>query len=679
MALTSRKLFHGLPVLVLLLALIAEVAPSQSFDREVPRRVRRSSNIESKIFRGNWWDYYNRGIRKFDEGDLVGAEADFREAIKYKSEGGPRARTYGVRFQEYFPYAELGAVLFEQGKYTEAIPILQKSLRTTQLEQSRFYLHEARKQAALSSPIDQYSPTLELLEPIRGIITNRDSILVRGLANDDLYVDSIVVQGQDLIIDCAQDRIDFETEVPLPRNTNEITVTVTDLVGRTASQSVIVQVDREGPVFSLRELKVSPTGTAASLTGTAFDPNGVQSIRVGQSDLAIQKGTSQTIDLKVDLEPGQSAIQVELADGFGNTTRALLDLTQKSGSAKPFGAIRVAALGFDPRWLVGAGASAPRIEFLGVTSPQKVYIEDPYIDGRVYDPNGVEEISFNGERLPIPKGTDLYFGCVAGPLESGTHTIEVTARNSAGYSSTNSLTLLVKLLTELQSSQQLALALPDFEVIGEGGSEAVSANMKTNLVGVISERNRFTLVESDRLSEVFVEQRIGFSEASQTRYQPGVHRRLITADLVLDGELIVRRNSLQLAIYIVDVKTGSIEGIVDVMGAGRTETILRDMAIGISRKLEQRYPEIYGEVIAVKPRVLTNLSTGDDVHRNMEAIAFKKGEEVFYGDRSYGTDYYPLDGRLFFSRVLSNYSEVQPLPENPVTEPIEVGDRVRVR
>ncbi|MCA9433067.1 MAG: tetratricopeptide repeat protein, partial [Candidatus Omnitrophica bacterium] len=363
MALTSRKLFHGLPVLVLLLALIAEVAPSQSFDREVPRRVRRSSNIESKIFRGNWWDYYNRGIRKFDEGDLVGAEADFREAIKYKSEGGPRARTYGVRFQEYFPYAELGAVLFEQGKYTEAIPILQKSLRTTQLEQSRFYLHEARKQAALSSPIDQYRPSLELLEPIQGIITNRGSILVRGVANDDLYVDSIVVQGQDLIIDYAQDRIDFETEVPLPRNTNEITVTVTDLVGRTASQSVIVQVDREGPVFSLRELKVSPTGTSASLTGTAFDPNGVQSIRVGQSDLAIQKGTSQTIDLKVDLEPGQSAIQVELADGFGNTTRALLDLTQKSGSAKPFGAIRVAALGFDPRWLVGAGASAPRIEF----------------------------------------------------------------------------------------------------------------------------------------------------------------------------------------------------------------------------------------------------------------------------------------------------------------------------
>ncbi|MCA9418933.1 MAG: hypothetical protein KC917_21850, partial [Candidatus Omnitrophica bacterium] len=118
---------------------------------------------------------------------------------------------------------------------------------------------------------------------------------------------------------------------------------------------------------------------------------------------------------------------------------------------------------------------------------------------------------------------------------------------------------------------------------------------------------------------------------------------------------------------------------VDIMGAGKTETILRDMALGLSKKLDQRYPEIDGEVIAVQPRILTTLSAVDKVRRDMELIAFKKGETVNYGDGSHGPDFIPMGGRLILSRVLSNYSEVQPLPENPVTEPIEVGDRVRVR
>ena len=276
--------------------------------KRVPRRQRRTSSIESGIFRGDWWDYYNRAIRKYDSGDLSGAEADLRQALTFRPEEEARARTYGVRFQEYFPKAELGAILYETGRYTEAIGFLSDSMQTSPFEQSKFYLHEARRQVALQSGTDSGVPMIQLLEPLPETVTNRSTIRVRGTATDDIYIDSITVGAESLLIERAASTVQFEAEVPIPERINNVLVTVTDLVGRTASVTPVVVTDREGPVFSVSEVQIRDGGRKGYLKGSAYDPNSVREVTVDGRIVGGAGTASEGIDVEFPISQGQEEV-----------------------------------------------------------------------------------------------------------------------------------------------------------------------------------------------------------------------------------------------------------------------------------------------------------------------------------------------------------------------------------
>jgi hypothetical protein len=645
----------------------------QSDSSEVPRRERRRSPIASAIFRGDWWDYYNRAIERFDAGDLRGAEGDLRQALKFHPDESARARTYGVRFQEYFPKAELGAILYESGRFSEAVPELMASLKSAPFEQTKFYLHESRRKVALMSPIDKGPPTVEITEPALGWVTSKSSIRIRGIGIDDIYVDKIVVGDRPLLIDRASPKVQFQADVPLSRETNQIPITIYDLLGQHQTQLVSVTVDRQGPVFSLAKIQAVAGGSRVRVQGTAYDKHVVAGVSFNGSPLPTRGANEESIDIEVPLPAGQRTVQLLMADGFGNQTSATLDPSQKVGAAPGLRtSIRVAAAAFNPQWIAALG-KGPRIDLLGLQPNQRVYREEVYIDGRVSDGSGVTEVRFGGNPLDIPRGTELYFGQVAGPLKEGPNVIPIKALNANQVESGVDVTLDCKLPTHLETDQKLAVVIPAFEVLDKNPNEDLAFRLRQSFVRDLSDRGRFNIVENQNLSEVLMEREIAV--LGDTRYR-AADKTLIAADLVLDGHIQERNTTLSIYLNLVDVQTGKGEKYLEVHAAGKSAEALEDMVLGLAMKVEQEFPRAQGQITGIKPAIFASLSKSDGIRPGTQLIGFKEGPEQFINGKSFGKPFFSF-GALVVSTVQERMSTVK--PGGSMEADPEVGDIVVIR
>lgn len=669
-----------LAILVVVVAVPLEIL-AQTSDSQVPRRIRKRSPIESKIFRSDWWDYYNRAIRKFDAGDLQGAEADFRAAVRIKGDENGRARTYGVRFQEYFPYAELGAVLFEQGKFYEAVPELMLSMKNLDCEQTRFYLHEARRQVAMKSPIDKRIPIVSLIQPQSGMATRQNRIWIQGVAEDDLFVDNVYVGDRRLVVGRANSQLEFATEVPLAEGMNQIPVTVYDLLGQHQTVQLQVEVDRQGPVFSIQTLD-QLAGDRIRVTGTAYDRHLVSAVSVSGSALPTSGQQIEQIQLEIPMAPGGAYPQLRLADGFENETVTTLDPRIRTGSADGLRTeVRFAAAS-QPGLAGLPGGEGPRIDVLDLSPWDTLYQKEAYIDCKVSDASGVADIRIAGRSIDLPQLPDLKsitFGQAAGPLEEGTNVIQIRARNVNQVESIQDFPIVCR-DPSIQSKERLSVTVPAFDLVEEEGSQVdrnMADQLREALLSELNARKRFSLIPtSDELAEALLQRRVAASPVADTRFQAS-HRTLTAADLILDGIILVRLKTVHAAIRSVNVVTGQIDEYIEVQVTTQTPDAVRVMAHDLAVKLVQKYPVAEGEVIQITPSVWCTLSSADRIRTGMQAVLYRtmllppkngrprKGPPTFLGPS-------------LISTVMDDYSELE-IDTQKLTASPEVGDFLFVR
>lgn len=115
------------------------------------------------------------------------------------------------------------------------------------------------------------------------------------------------------------------TDVPLEEGENEIQVTVTDVAGRTTSDSVTITSDRTGPSLAI----TSPTGSGllvseptVAVTGTAADPSGVDAVawrNLTSGTMGSATGTSSWSVSDVPLVSGANEIEITATDSLGNS------------------------------------------------------------------------------------------------------------------------------------------------------------------------------------------------------------------------------------------------------------------------------------------------------------------------------------------------------------------------
>jgi hypothetical protein len=510
-------------------------------------------------------------------------------------------------------------------------------------------------------------------------VTNQHSVKVCGTAGDDIYVDEVLVNNESVLIPRAQSGVEFEWEVPVKEGLNRIPVIVRDLVGRSQELMAEVTVDRQGPVFSLKKLEMVGGSNRAHLVGTVYDPHEIGEIRINGQTFSTPRQVRVEIDTEVDLSPEHKNIRLVLADGFGNQTVAELDPRIKVGDAgRKSGSVRVAALGFDPRWLTSLPTQGPEIDLFGLESGQRVFLEELYVDVRVTDDDGIEGIWFQEVPVAIAQAgdKDIIFSHLAGPMTEGTHTFEIRAQDTLKAPSHRLLSLLCSLPKTPRGPERLTVTVPPFDCLVEGSESDYPALLRSSIREYLQDRGRFRVVESEELVALFIERKLGTSESVDSRYRVA-DRALVEADLVIDAQIIERENTISLVAGIIRVQDGVFEGSIEVHSPDKSLEARYNQAREFALRLEAKYPEAQGEIFNLSPKILSTLSSAERIKPNTQVIAFRKGQEVVLPNgKSVGADFYDI-GKMLVTRVLDEYSEVR--PEGDLLEEPVVGDVLVVR
>ena len=283
----------------------------------------------SQIWRGRWWNHYERGLSYADGEFWDEAIADFQAALAQRQEDQRRARTYGLHFMDDSPHRELGIVYYRLTRYPEAIHELETSLHSEETAKAKFYLNKARKSLLEQTRRDMTPPRIVLDSPPDGLVTNRFSVEVAGHVEDEAYVSGITVDGQELFIELAEPHIPFTQEVELHDGLNTIDIVAVDLLGHQAQQRLTVHVDRQGPLVSVErvELLGTPSQQQARVQGFLADRSRIQRFVLAGNPVPLQPGVEWTFRQEVPVTPGTASLLFEVEDAPGNITRGEIALT----------------------------------------------------------------------------------------------------------------------------------------------------------------------------------------------------------------------------------------------------------------------------------------------------------------------------------------------------------------
>lgn len=161
---------------------------------------------------------------------------------------------------------------------------------------------------------DTLAPTLSVVSPINGVITNHSSMTVRGTVIDSSAV-ALTINGDSVFVTNGS----FSTTVLLSEGINTITVVAADAAGNSSSQTRSVRLDTIPPVITV----TSPVNGATvyrqtiSITGIVTDST---SSTLTINGNPVQVGTGGLFSLQAVLLPGLNTFIVVATDTAGNSS-----------------------------------------------------------------------------------------------------------------------------------------------------------------------------------------------------------------------------------------------------------------------------------------------------------------------------------------------------------------------
>lgn len=413
---TEQSRGSPLALLLTLLLVLAGCAVEQG--KVYVKDGKAYGTTSSNIWRGRWWNYYERGS-SYAEGEFWhDAIADFQAALTQRQDDQRRARTYGLHFIDYFPHRELGIVYYRLDRHHDAIRELETSLDHTENAKAKFYLNKARKSLLQQTGHDTQPPRIRLATPPNDLLTNRFTVEVAGQAEDDTYVPSISINGRAHFVELAEPRIPFTQSIALRDGANTVEVVVTDLLGHTTRERRTVSLDRQGPLLSLDRVEVvgrSPL-QYVQIEGFLADLSRITRFELAGQQIPLQPETAWEFRQEVPLPGDMRSLPFEVEDAAGNITRGDILLTPAGG-----GPMREGMMHRLPRWtfaspetvvsdLPAVYATAARdpgppdqtppvIKLHGLEDRQTVYDDSIYVEGQVIDASPLTAFAVNGESL----------------------------------------------------------------------------------------------------------------------------------------------------------------------------------------------------------------------------------------------------------------------------------------
>jgi tetratricopeptide (TPR) repeat protein len=579
-----------------------------------------------QVFRGTWWDYYERGLKYAEANAWKPAIADFRAARAQRDKEDRSARTYGVAFIEYFPVRELGIALYHEGQYKAAVEALERSLAGFPTAKGAYYYNLARGALLRQAAADKQPPRIKIDAPADGLLTNALAMEVRGTAESRNQVAVVDVNGERQIIDAATASQPFTQVIGLAPGPNVIQVRAQDLLGQETRAAVNVLVDREGPGVVID--RAARAGGLIRLEGTVFDNVRLASLAINGQTTAVGTGTESTF--ASDVPATATAFAIEAADAVGNVTRVRLPIPadlRQSGRPPGPDIVPVAwrtPLRQLPSFLRGGPALAVEMEAL----PAEVQQETISISWIVTASTPLASVKINEETKTLRQteaGKPQIFSHILA-LVDGPNQITVTVTDRAGHTLTKTARVVRKVEEVEQIGARLAVAV--MPVTHKGQPSDAYGSAFDAMVNELVNQGRFKIVSRDQLENILRELKLSATSLvdQATAVKAG---KLAAAEAIVVVTVNESPKSVEAYVQLINTETTTVLASRDVFDPEKAPGTARAKMRELAAKLKQEYPLVGGSVVQVaNSRVAVGMGSVKKVRSDMKVIVYQEGEPL---------------------------------------------------
>jgi YD repeat-containing protein len=297
---------------------------------------------------------------------------------------------------------------------------------------------------------DTTRPTVTITWPTSGDIysTSATSLSLAGTANDDIGVTQVSWANSRGGSGTATGTTSWSAGIPLQSGSNVITLTARDAVGNSGTDTLTVTVnDAAAPSITITSPTINPTfstsGSSLSLAGTASDNVGVTQVSWTNNRGGTGTATGTTSwSAGIPLQSGSNVITVTARDAAGNSANDALTVTV-SDTAVP--SITITSPTVNPTFSASGSASSSLLSLAGTAS----------------DNVGVTQVSWTNNRGGTGTASGTTSWSAAGiPLQTGSNVITVTARDAAGNSAVDMLTVTYNTVVADTTPPSVTIAPP---------------------------------------------------------------------------------------------------------------------------------------------------------------------------------------------------------------------------
>jgi TolB-like protein len=552
-------------------------------------------------FRYKWWNYYERGLSFADGRFFEEAVLDFKHAIDQRDKDQRMARTYGMHFVDYFPHRELGVVYYLKGELSAAQDELTRSLSQYPTSKARFYLDRVRKRLMEQKGGEIAPPSLVLHRQEEAFWTRDDPVVISGDVRDPHFVSAVSIQGDPIFMDGAQDGMSFSRPLDLDQGTHTIQVEATNLMGKSATRDIVIHVDRQGPLITVesvfRDAALPEKGT--TLRGSIYDEAGVSQFEINGRPVPFRRG--QEILFSETLPKDSHIAEIVAVDRLGNRTLAHVDASIPGRGDRP---LMVACAGSDITGLMVAGIFGPKdkeppqisLKGWGDSVSEAVFVDRVFVDGHAADETAIESLTLNEKPILRRKGKRIFFNQVI-RLNEGQNRVVIEARDGTGNVATRELIIVRKIPKALQLVERLSMTVLPF---GQGGEVSnAGLSFQNSLTDALVERNRFRLVERQKLDVILQEQKLSRSSLidKKTALDLG---RLVAAQTIVTGDIVESGTGIEVIGRVIDTETSEILASEDVYDEVKDIQALQTLAEGMAIRIHRQFPLVTGTVVQHK-------------------------------------------------------------------------------
>lgn len=428
-------------------------------------------------------------------------------------------------------------------------------------------LSDKESTQTVSVTIDMTAPTLAVFEPAPNLVTQADSIKLRGAAVDAHGVTSIkLIDGDVPLAEAAtgKDRLDFERDLPIKDGENKFVLIAFDAAGNEIRSAVKV-------------FRGAPKSPSAKLW-------------------KVYQTNPEWLQMASTVSPGSPA--------FWSALDSVLKAQAEAAAA------------------ISIEMASPEVE-----TGKKLNASDVLVKGTVTSQAALEILVVQGQKVDIVPDTTAAGQPVQQafnrkvPVEMGTNIIDVAAKDSGGNATSKRLSVEV----EYAGSDPIELFLPVAILpINEDLPVGQSLQLRGNLEKQLGDTKRFRLVDRAAIDKLLQEQVLSASGV----VDPATALKIggvVAAQLLLNGTIADFGQELTVRLNLIRTETGDILQTFDSQIKDRSSPAEVDAAMNrLAVSVRDKFPKLAGLVQIVKgEEIITNLPADKGVFLGMPVLVLK--------------------------------------------------------